>query len=392
LRILQVVPTYFPAVRYGGPIRSVHNLSKALVERGHEVHVFTSAMDGPDDLDVPLAAPVNVDGVLVHYFPVHWFRRLCWCSRMRMALRRDVASFDLLHLHSVFLWPTWVAARTSHAAGVPYIVSPRGMLGREVVRRKSRYIKSAWIHLIEQKTLRDAAALHVTTELEREEVEALGLELPTIFCVPNGVSWPNEPLPLSSGPYAELKRPYALFLSRIDVKKGLDRLIAAWKCVPDLTLVIAGNDESGYRHTLETIADDNRVSTRIRFLGMVSDEHKWALYRQATMFILPSYSENFGNVVAEAMAMACPVVVTPEVGLATLVRESGAGIVVDGAPTTLSAAIRTLLRDPTKCHLMGERGQFAARRYLTWESVAQRMESVYDEIGRTTHATSHSAA
>ena len=83
LRILQVVPTYFPAVRYGGPIRSVHCLSKALVERGHEVHVFTSSMDGPNDLDVPLVTPVNMDGVLVHYFPVRWLRRLCWCRAMQ---------------------------------------------------------------------------------------------------------------------------------------------------------------------------------------------------------------------------------------------------------------------------------------------------------------------
>ena len=74
LRILQVVPTYFPAVRYGGPIRSVHFLAKALAERGHEVHVFTTSVDGPHDLDVPLATPVNIDGVLVRYFPVRWVR------------------------------------------------------------------------------------------------------------------------------------------------------------------------------------------------------------------------------------------------------------------------------------------------------------------------------
>ena len=78
LRILQVVPSYFPAVRYGGPIRSVHALAKGLVERGHEVHVFTSSMDGPHDLDVDEGTPVNLDGVLVHYFRVPFLRRLCW--------------------------------------------------------------------------------------------------------------------------------------------------------------------------------------------------------------------------------------------------------------------------------------------------------------------------
>jgi len=390
LRILQVVPTYFPAVRYGGPIRSVHNLSKALVRRGHEVHVFTSSMDGPDDLEVPLVTPVNIDGVLVHYFPVRWLRRLCWCSTMWSALQRQAASFDLPHLHSVFLWPTWAAARASHAAGVPYIVSPRGMLGREVIRRKSRWVKSAWIRLVEQKTLRDAAGVHVTAELERKEIKALGLRLPEMYCVPNGVSWPNQHLPLSGGPYADITQPYALFLSRIDPKKGLDRLLAAWKWVPDLALIIAGNDENGYRRKLEKISEDQQVSARIRFVGEVSDEHKWALYENAAMFILPSYSENFGNVVAEAMAMGCAVVVTPEVGLASLVRDSNAGVVVDGTPRTLAEAVDKLLHDSASCRLMGERGQFIARRYLSWESIADRMESMYEEISRHRHSIGRS--
>jgi glycosyltransferase involved in cell wall biosynthesis len=382
LRILQVVPTYFPAVRYGGPIRSVHFLGKALVARGHEVHVFTTSVDGPHDLDVPLAVPVNIDGVLVHYFPVRWSRRLFWSGAMQSALKREVASFDLVHLHSVFLTPTWAAARAARAAGVPYIVAPRGMLGWQVIRHKSQWIKRAWIGLIESKTLREAAGLHATTELERQDVQELGLRLPKVFCVPNGVAWPDRHADLSEGPYANIARPYALFLSRIDSKKGLDRLLAAWKWVPDLTLIIAGNDETGYRQTLDKIAEENQVAARVHFVGMASDEHKWSLYEQASMFILPSYSENFGNVVAEAMAMGCPVVITPEVGLASLVRESGAGVVVDGSPKTLANAICELFRDPDKRRQMGERGRAAAQQHLSWESVASQMEAVYEEICR----------
>jgi glycosyltransferase involved in cell wall biosynthesis len=382
LRILQVVPTYFPAVRYGGPIRSVHSLGKALVERGHEVHVFTSSVDGSKDLDVPLGVPVNLDGVLVRYFPVRFLRRLYWCPSLAHALRKDIGSFDLVHLQSIFLWPTWAAARIAKRAGIPYVVSPRGMLGTVVIRRKSRLVKMAWIRLIEQRTLRDSAALHVTAELEREEIHGLGLRTPMIHCIPNGVSWPTSYATLAAGPFCDVTKPYALFLSRIDAKKGLDRLIAAWKWVPDVTLIIAGNDESGYREKLERIAVENEVHLRIRFIGIVSDDHKWALYENATVFILPSYSENFGNVVAEAMALACPVIVTPEVGLANLVRESGAGVVVDGTPRILAEAIRALLQDSTKRRLMGERGRITARQQLSWNSVAARMESVYQEIAR----------
>jgi glycosyltransferase involved in cell wall biosynthesis len=130
------------------------------------------------------------------------------------------------------------------------------------------------------------------------------------------------------------------------------------------------------------LAAANRVDGRIRFIGMVSDDHKWALYENAAVFVLPSYSENFGNVVAEAMAMGCPVVVTPQVGLASLVRESGAGVVVDGDPKILAEAIRALLHDAARRRLMGERGRFTARQRLSWTSVAEQMESLYQGLRR----------
>jgi glycosyltransferase involved in cell wall biosynthesis len=380
LRILQVVPSYFPAVRYGGPIRSVHALAKGLAARGHEVHVFTSSMDGPHDLQVEEAIPVDVDGVLVHYFRVPFLRRLCWCPAMLTALKEHAPNFDVMHLHSVFLWPTLAAARIAASVGLPYLVAPRGMLGEVVIRGKSRWAKTAWIRLIEQKTLRAAAGVHVTTELEAHEIQALGLQLPEIFCVPNSVSWPAKHSPLLEGPFAHIPRPYVLFLSRIDWKKGLDRLIEAWKWVPDLVLVIAGNDEDGYRRKLESIAAEHRVADRIRFVGQVTDVHKWALYENALMFALPSYSENFGNVVAEAMAMGCPVVITPEVGIARIVEHSGSGLVAQGEPRRFAQAINALRRDPARRHAMGDQGRLTARRYLSSESVADRFESIYREI------------
>ena len=95
--------------------------------------------------------------------------------------------------------------------------------------------------------------------------------------------------------------------------------------MPDIPLVIAGNDDEGYQRKLIEQVRALGLTQRVIFLGPVSDEHKWALYRHAQLFVLPSYSENFGNVVAEAMAMGCPVAVTPEVGIASLVESGAAG-------------------------------------------------------------------
>ena len=385
-RILQVVPTYYPAVRYGGPIRSVHGLASSLARRGHDVHVFTTNLDGPDDLQVPLDRPVDIDGVSVHYFPVPALRRLAWSPTMQRRLQERVAGFDLLHLHSVFLWPLQAAARAAVRAGVPYLLAPRGMLVRDVIRGKSRWAKTAWIELFEKRTLAEAAGLHATAQIEIEDVRALALPFRNAYCVQNGVEWPEDHAVLSAGPFAGIPRPYALFLSRISWKKGLDRLIKAWKLVPDLPLVIGGNDYEGLIPALTDLARSEGVLERIHFLGAIADRDKWALYAEARMLILPSYSENFGNVVAEAMAMRCPVVVTREVGIADLVQASGAGIVTEGDSMAIAQAVNRLAANHDERRDMGLRGRAAVEATLSWDAVAQRMEAVYEEVIASTRA------
>ncbi len=380
LRILQVVSAYYPAVRYGGPIRSVHGLSAALARRGHDVHVYTTSVDGDADLDVPLDRPVDLDGVAVHYFRVPAFRRLWWSPAMGRQLRESVRTFDVVHVHAVFLWPMRAAARAAFRAGVPYVIAPRGMLMRDVIERKSRHVKKAWINLVERTTLARASAVHVTAPLEGAELSALGLPAPNVQWIPNGVEWPSEHPPLAAGPFAALPPRYALFLSRISWKKGLDRLLTAWQWVPEIPLVIAGNDDENYRPQLEALARSLGLGARVIFLGPVSDTHKWALYERAELFVLPSYSENFGNVVAEAMAMGCPVVLTPEVGIAPLVAAAGAGLVADGEPAKFAAAVRELLSDPERRHLMGELGAETARTQLSWSGVAERAEDLYRSL------------
>ena len=162
MRLLHVTPTYLPALRYGGPIRTVHALCRALAERGHDVHVFTTNVDGEQDSAVPLQQPVDLEGVKVTYFPSRLLRRLYWSPPMGRALMQTVAGFDAVHLHAVYLWPTWAGARAAKAHQVPYVISPRGMLVPELMRRKSRWLKAAWVALIERGNLEGAAAILTT--------------------------------------------------------------------------------------------------------------------------------------------------------------------------------------------------------------------------------------
>jgi len=380
LRILQVVSAYYPAVRYGGPIRSVHGLSAALARRGHEVHVYTTTVDGRRDLDVPVDRPVERDGVSIHYFPVPALRRLWWSPALARRLRAEVGRFHVVHIHAVFLLPMRAAARAAWRRGVPYVVSPRGMLIRDVINRKSRWAKRAWINTVERTTLARASAVHVTAELEERELAAMNLPARNVTRIPNGVDLADQWIPKEAGPFADLSEPYVLFLSRISWKKGLDRLIAAWKWVPDVSLIIAGNDDEGYQPQLLALAREQGVADRVKFIGPVSDAHKWALYAHAIAFVLPSYSENFGNVVAEAMAMRCPVVVTPEVGIADLVGRAGAGIVTSGQPEKLADAVRSLLSNAEQREEFGIRGAQFVRAHLSWDAVAAQTERLYGRL------------
>jgi glycosyltransferase involved in cell wall biosynthesis len=386
LKILHVVSSYYPAVRYGGTIVSVHGLAAALARRGHDVHVYTTSVDGAGDSDVPHGVPVLRDGVKVWYFRSPNARRIYRSPDLRAALAATVATFDVVHTHAIFLWPLWVAARAAARAGVPYVVSPRGMLEKRLVVSRSRFLKAVWIRLIERRNLEQAAAIHVTSQRELTEARAFGFSLPPVFEIPNGVDleWASRP-PVLAARIATLLRgmPYVLFLGRVSWKKGLDRLIQAMPHLsPDFNVVIAGNDDEGLRPALDAQAAALRVQGRVIFTGSVNAADRLWLLTHARLLVLPSYSENFGNVVVEAMAVGCPVVVTREVGLAPMVEQSGSGWVVGGSPSELGGKLSELAASDSLRRALGERGQATARQEYSWSRVAERMESAYSEVLR----------
>ena len=365
-----MVPTYAPAWRYGGPIHAVHSLCRALVDAGHEVSVFTTRVDGSGDLDVPVGVPTNRDGVQVSYFDSPIARRTYWSPGMGRALRRHVVEYDLIHAHSVFLWPTWRSARAARSARRPFVLSPRGMLVPELISARSALLKRAWIGAIEWRNLRSAAVIHATSPLEAHDIERAGLALAPVRVVPNGVD-------VSANSESRRSGRTVLYLGRINWKKGLDRLIKAVAAVPDATLQIAGNDEESLRPGLELEAQRFGIASRVSFLGYADGEAKHRLLQEANVLVLPSLSENFGNVVVEAMAHACPVVVSTGVGAAKIVAECGGGLVCDGAPASLAAAITTILDRPEAAAEMGENGRRHVRASLAWAVVGRQMTELY---------------
>jgi glycosyltransferase involved in cell wall biosynthesis len=386
MRILHVVPTYLPAVRYGGPIFAVHGLCRALVSRGHKVEVVTTNINGAKKSGVPVGVPVTLGGVQVRYFSSDFLRRLSWAPSLAQALRREIGGFDVVHLHTVFLWPTWAAARLARKARVPYLISPRGMLVKELIERRSRFAKSAWINLIEKSNLEHASAIHVTSELERADLMRFKWRLPQVATIPNGVE--ELEIAAKAEPSVDVTeiashQPLVLFLGRISWKKGLDRLLNAFALTNAANLAIVGTNDEGLVAQLKQLAVKLQIQDRVRYLPRpVVGSDKEHLFAAARLLVLPSYSENFGNTVLEAMQRGVPVVVTPEVGAAAIVEEARGGMVVQGDPEPLGKVINFLINDPAFARSLGEAGRRYVQEHCAWPRIAAQMESLYGGLMR----------
>ena len=271
---------------------------------------------------------------------------------------------------------------------MPYLLSPRGMLVDALIRRRNLWLKLAWINLFERRNLRAAAMVHFTSEIEAADAARVGVEWAAHCVVPNGVDVASDPAAAPGGAPAGTTfgdQPYIVFLGRITWKKGLDRLIAAIARVKNSRLLIVGNDEEGYVESLKDLIAKEGVAQRVVLMGAITGAAKDDLLRHAAVLVLPSYSENFGNVVLEAMAQGCPVIVTREVGAAPIVEQSGAGLVVDGETAALAAAIQRVLGDPGLRANMGQRGRETVAAAYSWTAIARRMLERYRDVLRQEH-------
>jgi glycosyltransferase involved in cell wall biosynthesis len=290
--------------------------------------------------------------------------------------------FDIAHLHSVFLWPTWAAAVACRKAEVPYMLSPRGMLVKELIRRKSRLVKTAWIRLIERSNLEHAAAIHVTAEIEASELQEFGFALPPIVNIPNGITSPPVDAVQTIAPeilHLCQRHPLILYLGRINWKKNLLELVRAMCDIRQGHLAIVGYDEDGYGAKIASLAASLGLEDRVTVLARpILGPDKEALIAACDLFVLVSLSENFGNAVLEATIRGKPVVVSEGAGVAALVREHQCGCTCLPNAESISRAVTELLCDPARLKSLGERGRVATLRDYNWSAVARRMSAAYE--------------
>ena len=349
----------------------------------------------PRRLPVPTDRTVVQDGVQVQYFRVGWPTRLSCSWDMAAALRQTVQSFDVVHIHSMYLFHGAVAAHYCRAAGVPYVIRPHGTLN-PWHRQRRRWQKALFTRLVEGRNVGGAAAMHYTTPDEARFAQDGGVTAPG-FVVGMGVDTEQFAVLPERGQFVaehpELAgRTLVVFLGRITPKKGFDLLIPAIAriatVVPDVHLVLAGPDEEGYAAHVRELIQQHGIESRVTWTGMVTGAAKIALLRDADVWALPSYDENFAVAAVEAMAAEAPILISTGVGIHEIVRRANAGLVVEPTVYAVRDGLKRLLLDPRLRRDMARRGRELALTELSWDPAARRLIDVYDDIIRNGRSAS----
>lgn len=349
MRILHFLPAYLPAWQYGGPILSVSRLCEGLVQQGVDVRVITTNAGLPDLPIHQLGLPQTVNGVQVTYYPVDQTRRAISSCALVESLPQHMNWADLLHLSSIWQPLGIPVQMAAHAAAVPVIQTLRGALGPYSWRR-GLWKKAPYFLVKERPLLQRAAALHCTTSQEAREISWLGLRAP-IQLLPNptdlsqlycsttlGQEWRHS-IGISA------VDPLLLVAGRLHHKKGLDLLPKVLVGLADRPwhIVFLGTDEDGTGRRLRKVFTRFGLADRCHWLDHVPSHQLSGPYNAADCLLLPSRHENFGNVVLEALACGCRVLISDRVGLAEDIRGCPGVRICSRSPELWLAELRDVL-------------------------------------------------
>jgi len=385
LKILHVVNMVAP--RYGGAGIAAQLIARYQAKAGHKVTLLSTNVDFPNGL---LSQPTNTsfidDGYEKRLFSVQ-FRPLLLSIPFIIWLKRKIYSFDIIHIHGLYRFPVTCSAMIARIAKLPYVISPHGSLDPFIYKQSHHnlLIKRLYENLFEFNNLRNASAIHYTAKEEAKQASFLNFNNKSII-TPIGINWEKYGTLYDKGLFRKRFRinmevPLVLFLGRINFVKGLDLLIPSFyhviKRYPYAQLAIVGPDNEGYGTTVRSLANQYGVLDKIFFIDHLSQDEVVFAYTDADVFVLPSYSENFGITVVEAMACACPVVISNQVKIWPEIQEDGAGIVVNLEPSEIANAICQVLSDTKEGIAMGDRGRFAAYRRYSWPQIVEDMIHAY---------------
>jgi len=372
MKILHVSPSFYPTRAYGGTIRSGYGLCRGLAGLGCSVRVLTTDTDGLGrTLDVPNDHDVQLEGMRIRY--CHKLLRHSVSLDLLHVLGEYVRWADVVHLTAVYSFPTFPTLSCCRFFRKPLVWSPRGSLQRwdNSTRLAAKYL---WERACHDLALKEKLILHTTSEDEALQSRQRFPDVRTVV-VPNGVELPGEIRKTDPGGILRIT-----YLGRLHPIKGIERLLEACKLLDPSSepwrLKIAGSGESGYANSLQLKVAQLDLGTDVEFLGEVSGDVKENLFADSDVVVAPSYVENFGMVIAEALAHEVPVIAgkgAPWEGLQT----NACGLWVDNDPQSLATAIRQIRTMPRR--EMGRRGRCWMEKEFSWRSVSSQMLAVFQD-------------
>ena len=343
MTILQITPSYKPAFVYGGPIYSVSALCEAQALSENKVSVFATNANGNNNLDVPLNSKQNINNVGVYYFPRITGDHTHISPKMWLKLLFGKKKYDVIHLHSWWSLLMIGCAWILYLRGIRFIISPRGMFSSYSFTHNNNPFKKKIFFDFLSKTVLKSQVFHATALSEQLEIKTLFGENTKVFTLPNLLNFPN--LSVSSienhNHSEEIK---LLFISRVDRKKGIEILLNAIKELQQqsvaIKLTIIGSGSEEYQNELNGLCKNYGISELITWKGSVEWNEKFNDILNANILVLPSYNENFANIVLETLYAGRPVIVTKYVGLSDYVDAHKMGWVTDTNPDDIVSSVK----------------------------------------------------
>ncbi len=389
VRVLHVIPSL--AARVGGTATFVLDTCLTLEAHGISTSIFatdqghapttrlTSRMTAGDLASCMRSLDVTL-------FTSRWPHRLAYSPELSAALEKEVARFDIVHIHNLFLFPQFAAARAARRAGVSYLVSLHGALD-PYLRKRGRVRKAFNDALWQTRMLEGARAIHLLTEVEKQQTADIAPNVPRAV-VPSGIFVENFATPVDPSLFRRAylgggSGPLVLYVGRISHKKGLDILVEAFAAVhhafPRSRLAIVGPDDECLTPGLQARARRHGIADQVIFTGPVYGDELRSALAACDAWVLASHTENFGIAVVEALAAGCPVISSPGVGVASAMAKARAGLVVELDPSAFARAISSVLGDKVLARRLRTRALKHAQLY-DWRTVGDRFTRLYEDL------------
>lgn len=381
MHFLLITPSYKPAYIYGGPTISVSKLCEALSQYADAatLNVLTTTANGKEEVQVKPREETDVDGVRVTYCSrltkdhTHFSPSLLWSLYKQLS---NNTKCSVVHIHAWWNLVSVGAALVCRVKGVKPIISPRGMLGGYTSSHKNSFVKKSFHQLIGKKLL-SGTIFHVTSEKEMLEVRK---QFPNAkaYIIPNIIDLPDTLPEQKNDKVGSL---HICFLGRINPVKGLELLFRALQGFDKpYQLSIAGNGDQEYIMALKSLSEKLRISRQINWLGHLDNEDKFNFLADADLLVLPSYTENFANVVIESLSVGTPVLLSDQVGTACFVQQHDLGWVCPPNADEIHAALEKAYADKAKRERIRQEAPGIIRKEFLPEILVQKYLEMYGEV------------